>query len=59
MGECKDCKWWNGKAECEISRSEDNKATNAQSTAVAYDAEGYHAVLITAPTFGCNQFEAK
>lgn len=69
-GYCRDCKHWRTPdegeygplrtncGECVISESENGKSKGI-TLAFAMDAEGYFAILKTAPNFGCVQFEAK
>lgn len=63
---CRNCRWWAGDtihapkdwAGCELADS-DNGRKHKHSLAKAMDAEMYHAVLQTAPDFGCVQWEGK
>jgi hypothetical protein len=72
MGECKDCKHWGDAGGwnidhqfkdthkcCALTVAEGTNPKNGKTLAHAMDAEGYAAVLITLPSFGCNQFELK
>jgi len=73
MGNCRDCKWWEAPdpdpyawhepvghewGECQLGRSNDGRATHAETRAIAVDSEVYYARLATHPDFGCVQFEA-
>jgi hypothetical protein len=73
-GYCKDCKHWGsddpedidmhstipeGYRECERAKSGGGEPDDGDSTAVAFDGDGYHATLMTAPEHGCVMFEPK
>lgn len=62
---CANCIHWDeweiiypGWGECEITHGYGKAPTNGQK-AWATDNDDYHAVLMTAPDFGCNQFKAR
>lgn len=69
---CKDCRWWStehrlgwlsdrsdGRGHCERAESEDGQPVDKDSLAYTEDGESYRAILITAPDFGCVQFQAR
>ena len=70
MSLCRDCRHWDRtyKAEspehsewgdCLLAREDAGESAVPETLAVAWDAERNHAGLLTAPTFGCVQFEPK
>ncbi len=61
---CKNCTWWDyyddvNWAKCNLTETEDGRPLLPQTRAVAKDSEQYAAYLLTAPDFGCIQFEPK
>lgn len=62
IGHCQGCKWWGTHDEpglCRLTERVDGGDVYADSLAVAHDGEMYWAGLLTAPKFGCVQWEAK
>lgn len=71
MGLCKDCKWWERRRSstewraCVLTRTHDYTEDHPDSLATAlvttdgWDATATNAALVTAPEFGCVQFEAR
>jgi hypothetical protein len=68
-GTCKDCRHWRDPQErgelgevwgfCGKADSKDARPVDASTRAYALDGEAYDARLVTAPDFGCSQFEIK
>lgn len=64
---CRNCRWWAGSTTIDLNpdwagcdRADSwNEKRYPYTKAVASDAELYHAVLHTAPDFGCVQWEGK
>ncbi len=44
---------------CNLAESNGDNPKNPETKAIAIDGERYSASLMTAPDFGCNQFQAK
>lgn len=65
-GLCKDCEHWErilvyaGEwGQCKISHGYGETPSDPEKMMHARDNEDYHAVLVTRPEFGCNQFKFK
>lgn len=73
-GRCRDCQWWgdderryfdgddrysDGYRVCRLADSDGVRPCNEQTKAYAIDAESFIGNLLTAPDFGCVQFEAR
>lgn len=64
MNNCANCKWW-GQSEnikdgwgwCILTAVDQEIPEHKDSKAIAFDHEGYYAVLHTRPDFGCVQWE--
>jgi hypothetical protein len=65
IGRCRDCKWWGSErrsdwGQCSAAAMDGGKpAHHPETRMLAQDAYDYEAWLVTAPDFGCVQFEAK
>lgn len=68
MNRCKTCRWWEpsdhkatpqGYRECRLTLTSNNRHEYPQTLAFSLDDEYYAALLVTAPDFGCVQWEQK
>lgn len=70
MPRCRDCKWWSpedyhddrrpeGWGECGLATTKSGYREQPQALMMACDPDEYEAGLLTAPDFGCVQFESR